>query len=102
MTIDGKLRKSYKTVWIILAISVLILIALLAYALTLLKQVMTSQSAVYNPQARLGELGAQCGGELRLPCKPGLNCVKNNPQDVTGVCTKVTDKEPGKVEPLGT
>lgn len=53
----------------------------------------------YDPQAGLGELGAQCGGDLRLPCKPGLNCVVTGNDDL-GICSKISEREPGSVSPL--
>lgn len=90
--------KRYRTLGIILGILVLLAIILLAYALALRKQAGPKPAAL-NPQAGLGELGAQCGGELRLPCRPGLACVKNQESDATGVCTKISDEKPGKIEP---
>ena len=93
--------KKYKTFWIILGIIVLILVALLAYGLSMRQQ--ESQEAVNVPQTKtqigLGELGAECGGELRLPCKPGLKCSKAG-DDSKGVCVKDIQIDPGKTEPL--
>jgi len=86
---------------IILGILVVLAVLLLAYALSLRKQA-GPKPETYNPQAGLGELGAQCGGDLRLPCRPGLSCVRNQESDATGVCTKISDEKPGKIEPLNT
>ena len=93
--------KTYRTLGIILGIVVLLAIILLAYALALRKQA-GPRPETFNPQAGLGELGAQCGGDLRLPCRPGLVCLKNQEADQTGVCTKISDEKPGKIEPLNT
>lgn len=86
----GMSFKKYKTFWIILGIIVLILVALLAYGLTMRQQ--ESQKVVNEPQTKseigLGELGAECGGELRLPCKPGLKCSKTVQDESKGVCVK--------------
>lgn len=91
--------KTHRTFWIILGIIAIILVGVLAYGLTLKKLSNQAQAPVTQTPG-LGELGAECGGEKRLPCKPGLNCVKNRQEDSTGVCTKMSDKPPGKVEPL--
>jgi len=92
--------KKYKTFWIILGIIVLILVALLAYGLTMSQQ--ESQKVVNEPpttsEIGLGELGAQCGGELRLPCKPGLRCSKVQ-KEPKGICVKDSQVAPGKIEP---
>lgn len=47
----------------------------------------------------LGEEGGACGGELRLPCAPGLVCVREDAaaDDTLGVCA--TDER--EVFPLG-
>jgi len=42
-----------------------------------------------DESAGLGELGAECGGRLRLPCKPGLQCEYKNKILKTGVCAGV-------------
>lgn len=91
--------KTYRTLWIILGIIAVIMIGVLAYGLALRKQSTQNQSPVIHVPG-LGELGAECGGEKRLPCRPGLNCVKAAPRDATGICQKVSDQEPGKVAPL--
>lgn len=39
----------------------------------------------------LGELGSQCGGAARLPCKPGLSCsTEPDPLDHMGTCVTAT------------
>lgn len=91
--------KTYRTFWIISGIIVIILMGVLAYGLALKKLSNQGQTPVTQTPG-LGELGAECGGEKRLPCKPGLNCVKTNPTDTTGICNKVSNQEPGKVAPL--
>ncbi|MFA6099940.1 MAG: hypothetical protein WC750_03615 [Patescibacteria group bacterium] len=91
--------KTYRTLWIVLGIIAIIMIGVLAYGLALRKQATQSQSPTIQVPG-LGELGAECGGEKRLPCRPGLNCVKTTPRDATGICQKVSDQEPGKVQPI--
>ncbi len=39
-----------------------------------------------SPGINLGEEGAKCGGEMRLPCKPGLECNAQNQNE--GTCVK--------------
>lgn len=84
-----------------MAIAVVAAMAVLAYAFNL-RQKSNVNLQTYDPQAGLGELGAQCGGDLRLPCKPGLNCAIPHPLLPTdaGVCSKLSDQEPGDVSPL--
>lgn len=37
----------------------------------------------------LGEEGSVCGGPERFPCKPGLECVRNTPEEM-GLCLSAT------------
>jgi len=45
-----------------------------------------------NKTAGLGELGAECGGRLRLPCKPGLYCEYKTKTSVSGICSGTANK----------
>jgi hypothetical protein len=46
---------------------------------------------------QLGELGSQCGGPARLPCKPGLTCSADPKVDnSTGVCEEAKPESPGQ------
>lgn len=100
--------KTHKTVWIILTIIVLALVIILAYGLSLKKTQDAGSLGSARDRLRtqnettigLGELGAECGGEKRLPCKPGLNCVLSAPQSTQGTCQKINNQLPGKTEPL--
>lgn len=94
-------KKSYTTFWILVAFAAVAAMAVLAYSFSL-KQKSDATFQAYDAKAGLGELGARCGGDLRLPCKPGLNCVIPHPlmPTDTGVCSKVSNSEPGKVSPL--
>lgn len=95
MTIGQK----YKKLWIVLGVIAILLILAFAHRLSLKK----NQNAVLKTPDQaigLGELGAECGGEKRLPCKPGLNCVLTSPQSKQGICQKLIDVEPGKTEPI--
>ncbi len=41
------------------------------------------------PNEPLGELGSHCGGPLRLPCRPGLECsVDRGKTEVLGLCVQ--------------
>lgn len=53
-----------------------------------------------NPQAGLGEDGAVCGGERRLPCRPGSICVITDTGTEEGVCVKGS-ADPGETKPYG-
>ena len=71
--------KVNQTFWLIMGIVAVIMIVLLAYALSVSKPSVEPdvipaaiKPAVFNPQAGLGEEGAECGGEMNLPCRPGL------------------------------
>ncbi|HPN14723.1 MAG TPA: hypothetical protein PLF71_01210 [bacterium] len=98
--------KVNQTFWLIMGIVAVIMIVLLAYALSVSKPSVEPdvipaaiKPAVFNPQAGLGEEGAECGGEMNLPCRPGLACLGAATEQDTGICTKVTDKDPGRIEP---
>lgn len=98
--------KSGRTFWLIIGIITIIMILLLAYVLSVTETAeepkdgwRAEEPAILNPQAGLGEEGAECGGEMNLPCRPGLACLGAVSQQTTGVCTKVTDKDPGRIEP---
>jgi hypothetical protein len=92
--------KTYKTLWIIIGIVALALVAVLAYGLSLKKTQDVGRRTQDETTIGLGELGAICGGEKRLPCKPGLNCIFSRPQSTEGVCQKISNEVPGKTEPL--
>lgn len=105
----NKQFKVNRTFWLIIGIITVIMILLLAYALSVpeaqksedapSKVQPTVEPAVLNPQAGLGEEGAECGGEMNLPCRPGLACLGAVSEQTTGTCTKMTDKDPGRIEP---
>ncbi len=98
--------KINQTFWLIVGIVSIIMILLLAYALSVPKPPAEPEAvpavvkpAVFNPQAGLGEEGAECRGEMNLPCRPGLACLGAATEQTTGICTKATDKDPGRIEP---
>ena len=52
-----------------------------------------------DPNAPLGDIGAACGGEMRLPCRPGNACLITDQESKSGVCVALTDN-PKPVQPL--
>lgn len=85
-------------------VAVALAMAVLAFVMFQRNEVTTPPAApipsAYDTGAGLGEIGAQCGGDLRLPCKPGLSCVIMDKTSATGICGKLTEGIPGKIEPL--
>ncbi len=84
-------QKPHRIIAIIVAAIILISIVTFAYLLSRQK---SPAVPVVNANAGLGEVGAECGGELRLPCKPGNDCRITDAAAGKGVCVKVLDKAP--------
>lgn len=94
---DSEAKKSI--IKIVLFIVVMTAAGYLAATFLLKKQDQPTFSApTVNPQAGLGQEGALCGGEKRLPCMPGNQCEITDELTNEGVCVRVTDN-PGKTQP---
>ena len=100
MSEKNKVNK-WKVFTIISSVLALILVAVLAYLITLELKLMKIPTPEVNPEAGLGQEGAECGGEYKLPCMPGLGCLMLDKERSSGVCIKLTDQDPGEVKPRG-
>ncbi len=91
-------KNSAKWLEVLAVIGVLGLIALVVIpfllffrALRMASLVMPVVTAVVQPvvnNGSIGELGSQCGGAERLPCRPGLVCSAQAGDLVLGTCVK--------------
>ncbi|MBU2566100.1 hypothetical protein KKG46_00910 [Patescibacteria group bacterium] len=99
--IDKNKVNRWKIFTVLSSILALILIAVLAYLITFELKLMNMPIPEVNPKASLGQEGAECGGEYKLPCMPGLGCLMVDEARSSGVCIKLTDKDPGKTVPIG-
>ncbi|MFZ6014907.1 MAG: hypothetical protein ACOYUZ_00940 [Patescibacteria group bacterium] len=77
-----------------------IFIGVILYGIFLAPKKVTPELPKNTKPAALGEEGATCGGELRLPCKPGNTCKITDYAQGLGVCVKVNDN-PGPTVPGG-
>lgn len=72
-----------------IAIGIVIIVAIFLFAFYLPKSNVPASTDGGNLE--LGAVGAECGGEMRLPCKPGNQCKISEASTGKGVCIKVTD-----------
>ena len=83
---------------IVVGVLLLAAIVFLAYYLPQTRQAPAAAQLRVNPSAGLGDEGARCGGDLRLPCKPGNLCVVTDDLKREGVCVMITE-HPAPVKP---
>ncbi len=89
-----------KTKWLLVLIVTVLLGAVVLFAgiTSWKKEANKSMLPKVNPQTNLGEDGAICGGERRLPCRPGSICVITDTETEEGACVKGS-ADPGATKP---
>lgn len=92
---DKNLRSQH-IVAIVVGLIIVAAIVFFSIYLPQLKNVRQTPAPTVTPG--LGEIGARCGGELRLPCKPGNECRIADMAKNEGICVKVTNN-PAPVKP---